>query len=325
MNRRQRILYAVLQSLLLIAASTIVRAQAYPNRPIRVIVPFAPGGATDAVMRMLAPRLAENLGQQVVVDNRPGGASTIGMDMVAKSAPDGHVLGVANLSFAVNPVLLSKIPYDTNRDFSLVSLVTIVPFVLTIHPSVPVQSVAELVALAKSRPGSLNYSSSGNASATQMATELFRYQSGIDIVHVPYTGGGPALIALLSGQVSIYFSSVPAALPHYRSGKLKALGVTSSRRDPTLPGIPTVAESGLPGYEAFEWQGIVVPAGTPAAVVTRLHQETVKSLSAPDLREKFNSVGAYAVGSTPEEFGLHVRKEVATWSKVIKAAGIRIE
>jgi len=308
-----------------VAGAGSVAAQNYPARAIRVIVPFAPGGATDAVLRMLAPRLSENLGQQVIVDNRPGGASTIGMDIVAKSAPDGYTLGVANLSFSINPNLFRKLPYDTNKDFAPVSLITIVPLVLSVHPSVPVRSVKELIAFAKARPGSLNYSSSGNASATQMATELFRYMSGINIVHVPYTGGGPALIAVISGQVSIYAGSIPALLPHFKSGRLVGLGITSAKRDPAIPDIPTIAEAALPGYESREWQGIVVPAATPAAIVSRLHQELVKTLAAPELKERFASVGAYAVGSTPEEFAAHIQKEIATMGKVIKEAGIRIE
>ena len=228
---------------LVLAHAPIASAQNYPTRPIRLIVPFAPGGATDAVARMLAPRLSENLGQSVVVDNRGGGASTIGMDLVAKSPPDGHTLGVANLSFAVNPSLLSKMPYNTEKDFALVGLVAKVPLVLTVHPSLPAKNMKELVALAKSRPGVMNYSSSGNGSATQMATELFRYMTSIDVVHVPYTGGGPALVSVLSGQVSIYFGSIPAVLPHFQSRKLRGLGVTSAKRDPAIPDIPSIAEA----------------------------------------------------------------------------------
>ncbi len=318
-------LVSALLSLSFIMGADFVAAQNYPTRAIRVIVPFAPGGATDAVLRMLAPRLSENLGQQVIVDNRPGGASTIGMDIVAKSQPDGYTLGVANLSFGINPNLFRKLPYDTNKDFAPVSLITIVPLVLSVHPSVPVRSVKELIAFAKARPGKLNYSSSGNASATQMATELFRSMSGIDIVHVPYTGGGPALIAVISGQVSIYAGSIPALLPHFKSGRLVGLGITTAKRDPAIPDIPTIAEAALPGYESREWQGIVVPAATPGAIVSRLHQELVKALAAPELKERFASVGAYAVGSTPEEFAAHIQKEIATMAKVIKEAGIRIE
>ncbi len=300
-------------------------AQSYPTKPVRVIVPFAPGGATDIVARLLAPRLSENLGQSVVVENRAGGGTTIGMDHVAKSPPDGHTLGVATLTFALNPSLHSKLPYSTEKDFAPVSLVSIVPFVMAIHPSVPARSVKQFIALAKAKPGALNYSSSGIGSASQMAAELLKFMTGTDMVHIPYTGGGPAMVALLSGQVSLFVMSIPGGLPHFKSGKLIALGVTSARRDPVLPDVPSIAESGLPGYELLEFQGIVAPAGTPRAIINRLHQEIVKSLAAPDLKERFTTSGAYVVGSTPEELADHVKKEITSWAKVIKAAGIKLE
>ena len=301
-------------------------AQRYPAKPVRYIVADAAGSGSDTLARMLAVELTPVLGQQVVVDNRPGGASTIGMDMVAKAAPDGYTLGVANLSFSINPTLFgAKLPYNTERDFALVSLITIVPLVISVHPSVPARSLKELIALAKAKPGSLNYSSSGNASATQMATELFRHMAGISIVHVPYNGGGPALISVLSGQVSIYAGSIPALLPHFKSGKLIGLAITTAKRDPAIADIPTVAEAALPGYDAREWQGIVVPAATPPAIVSRLYQELVKTLAAPELKERFVSVGATAVGSTPDEFAAHLKQETATMGRVIKEAGIRIE
>jgi tripartite-type tricarboxylate transporter receptor subunit TctC len=315
----------LLLSAICLAGPHLAHAQTYPAKPLRLIVPFAPGGATDSVARMVAPKLSENLGQSVVVENRAGGATTIGMDFVAKSPPDGYTLGVANLSFAVNPVLLSKMPYNTEKDFVPVGLVASVPFVMAVHPSVPARSIKELVALAKARPGALNYSSSGNGSATQMATELFRYLTGIDIVHVPFTGGGPALVSALSGEVSIYCASIPAMLPHFNSGRLRPLAITTVQRDPSMPQIPTMIEAGVPGYEAREWTGIVAPAATPRAIVTRLNQEIVKALSAPELSKRFAAVGAHPVGSTPEEFAAHVQKELAMWAKVIKAANIRIE
>jgi tripartite-type tricarboxylate transporter receptor subunit TctC len=299
-------------------------AQGFPAKPVRVVVPFAPGGATDVVFRLLAPRLSENLEQQVIVENRAGGGSTIGMDVVAKAAPDGYTLGVANLSFAVNPSLLAKLPYDTERDFAPVSLVTIVPLAVSVHPSVPARSVKELIALAKARPGTLNYASSGNGSATHMATEMFKFLTGTDIVHIPYSGGGPAVLAVVGGQVSIYTGSIPSQLQHVKSGKLVALAVTSAQPDPALPGIPTVGET-VPGYEAVEWQGVVVPAGTPGAVIERLNRAIVQSVKARDFNERLAGVGAHTVGSTPGEFADYLKKELATWSKVIKATGIRIE
>jgi len=300
-------------------------AQAYPTRPVRAIVPFAPGGATDAIMRMIAPRLSENLGQQVFVENRPGGAATIGMDVVAKSPPDGYTLGVANLTFSINPILLKKMPFDSEKDIALVSHISILPFLVGVHPSVPAKSIKELIALARARPGALNYSSSGQASATQMATELFKYLTKTDMVHIPFQGGGPALVAVLSGEVSVYWGTIPPLLAHMKSGRLRVLGVTTLQRDPAIPDVPTVAEAGVPGYQAAEWGGIVVRAGTPAAIVARLNQEIVKSLKSPDIAQRFAAVGAQAVGSTPEGFVAHIRRERETWANVIAAAGIKIE
>ncbi len=307
------------------AISTGAGAQTYPGKPIRIVVPFAVGGSTDVVFRILAPRLSGSLGQQVVVDNRPGGVATIGMDMVAKSAPDGYTLGVANLSFGANPFMLAKMPFDTEKDLAPVSLVTLVPMVLSVHPSVPARSVRELIALAKAKPGSLNYGSAGNASANHLATELFTYMTGAKMVHVPYKGGGPAVVSIVGGETAILFATIPSAIQHFKSGRLIGLGVSSAKRDPTLPDIPTVAEAGVPGYEVQEWQGVVVPAGTPAAVIGRLQQEIVKALANPETKERVASVGAHAVGSTPDELATFIKKELATWSKVIKTAGIRID
>lgn len=300
-------------------------AQSYPAKPIRVIVPFAPGGATDIVARMLAPRLSENLGQSVVIENRGGGGTTIGMQIVAKAPPDGYTLGVATLTFALNPSLFAKLPYHTEKDFLAVTLISQTPFVMSVHPSVPAKSVKGLIALAKAKPGDLNFSSSGIGSASQMAVELFKYMTGTDMVHIPYTGGGPALVAVLSGQVSIFTTSIPAGLPHFNAGKLRPLGVTSAKRDPILPDTPSIAEAGLPGYQLLEYQGFVVPAGTPRGVIDRLHRGVVESLAAPDLRERFTTSGTHVVGSNPEEFATHIRAQISTWGKVIQAAGVRLE
>lgn len=299
-------------------------AQTYPTKPVRVIVPFAPGGSTDIVARLLAPQLSANLGQSVVVDNRGGGGATIGMDLVAKAPPDGHTVGIATLTFALNPSLFAKLPYHSERDFVPVSLVSVMPFVMMIHPSVPARSVKELIALAKSRPGALNFSSSGVGSASQMAVELFKYMTNTDMVHIGYTGGGPALMALLSGQVSIFTGSMLAGLSHFKSGRLIPLGLTGTKRDPAIPDVPTIAESGLPGFELQEYQGFVVPAGTPPAAVQRLNAEVVKALANPELRERFTSQGAQIVGSTPEQLTDHIRKQTALWAKVIKSAGIKL-
>lgn len=299
-------------------------AQTYPNKPVRVIVPFAPGGSTDIVARLLAPQLSQNLGQTVVVDNRGGGAATIGMDLVAKAPPDGYTVGVATLTFALNPSLFAKLPCNSERDFVPVSLIAVMPFVKMIHPSVPARSVKELIVLAKARPGALNFASVGVGSASQMAVELFKYMTHTDMVHIGYNGGGPAILALLGGQVSIFTGSILAGLSHFKTGRLISLGITGSKRDPSIPEVPTIAESGLPGYELYEYQGFVVPQGTPSVVIQRLNGEIVKALNSPELRERFTSQGAQIVGGTPEQLSDHIRKQTALWAKVIKSAGIKL-
>ena len=321
--RLRRALLALLSVSLVFVGSAA--AQNYPARSIRIIIPFAAGGATDVVFRMLTPPLSEHLGQQVVIDNRPGGAATIGMDLAAKAAPDGYTLGVANVSFGVNPFILRKLPYDTEKDFVPVSLVATVTQVLLVHPSVPVRTVKEFIALAKAKPGALNYASGGNASSGHLACELLMHRTGIKMVHIPYKGGGPSVISSVSGETAINFTSVPASVQHLRSGRLVGLGVSSLTRDPALPDVPSIAEAGVPGYEFYDWQGVVAPAGTPGAVIVRLHQEIVKALGAPELRKRIAGVGARTVGSTPEELGAFIKKELATWSTVVKAAGIRID
>lgn len=300
-------------------------AQNFPNRAVRIIIPFAAGGATDVVFRMLTPALSEHLGQQVVIDNRPGGAATIGMDLAAKAAPDGYTLGVANVAFGVNPFALRKLPYDSERDFAPVSLVATVTQVLLVHPSVPARSVKELIALAKAKPGALNYASGGNASSGHLACELLMHRTGIRMVHIPYKGGGPSVISSVSGETAINFTSVPASVQHLRSGRLIGLGVSSAKRDAALPEVPSIAEAGVAGYEFSDWQGVVSPAKTPAAVITRLNQEFVKTLADAALRKRIEGVGARAVGSSPEELGAFIRKEFATWAAVVKAANIRID
>ncbi len=309
---------------LLTAGLTTAQAQPFPTRTVRLVVPFAPGGSTDIVARLLAPQLSMNLGQSVVVDNRGGGGATIGMDIVAKSPPDGHTLGIATLTFALNPSLFAKMPYDSERDFVPVSLVSVMPFVMMIHPSVPARTVKELVALAKSRPGALNFSSSGIGSASQMAVELVKYMTRTDMTHIGYTGGGPALTALLSGQVSIFTGSILAGLSHFKSGRLIPLGVTGTHRNSAIPDVPTIAESGLPGYDLQEYQGIMVPAGTPPAVVKRLNADIVKALSVPELKERFTTQGAQVIGSTPEQLTAHIKTQTELWGKVIKSAGIKL-
>ena len=319
----RRVVQALLSVAFIHAGSAA--AQNYPNRSIRMIIPFAAGGANDVVFRMLTPPLSEHLGQQVVIDNRPGGGATIGMDLVAKAAPDGYTLGVANVSLGVNPFIMRKLPYDTEKDFVPVSLVATVTMVLLVHPSVPVRTVKEFIALAKAKPGALNYASGGNASSGHLACELFMHRTGIKMLHIPYKGGGPSVISSVSGETAINFTSVPASVQHLRSGRLVGLGVSSRARDPALPDVPSIAEAGVPGYEFYDWQGVVAPAGTPAAVIARLHQEIVKSLGDPELRKRIAGVGARTVGGTPEDLAALIRKEFATWSVVVKATGIRID
>lgn len=300
-------------------------AQSYPAKPIRIVIPYGPGGAADVVLRILAPQLSENLGQQVVIDNRPGGAGTIGIDMVARSEPDGYTLGMANLTFAANPFMISKMPYDTPKDFLPVSLVATQSLALAVNPTLPARSVKGLIELAKAKSGSLNYASAGNAASNHLATELFKHLTGVGMTHVPYKSGAAAVLSLLSGETMILFATVPSSLQHFKSGKLIALAVSTAKRDFMLPDIPTVAESGLPGYDVYEWQSLVTPAGAPAAVIQRLNREIVNTLSRPDVKERIAGTGASPVGSTPEELGAHIKREMARWSTVIKAAGIRIE
>jgi tripartite-type tricarboxylate transporter receptor subunit TctC len=308
-----------------IALPAVAAAQAYPTRAIRIIVPYAPGGSTDVVFRLLAPRLAEDLGQQVVVENRPGGGSTIGLEIAAKSAPDGHTWGTPNITFGANPSLIRKMPFDSEKDLVPVSQVTVVTMVLSLHPSVPARSVKELIALAKKRPGELNFGSAGNASANHLATAKFMHQTGTNLLHVPYKGGGPAVISLVSGETSMLFATIPSAIQHIQSGRLRGLAVSRAQRSPALPDIPTVAEAGVPGFEAIEWNGVMVPAGTPGPVVKRIHQALANVLGAPAIRERILAVGAEVVASSPDEFTKFIRSEFATWAKVIKDLGIKIE
>jgi len=300
-------------------------AQSYPVKPIRIIVPYAPGGSTDVVFRILAPRLTENLGQQVLIENRPGAASTVGLDLVAKAPPDGYTVGISNIAYGANPTLYKKMPFDAEKDLVPVSLVSIVTMVLSVHPSVPARSVKQLIALAKSKPGTLNYGSAGNGSANHLATARFTYMTGIDMVHVPYKGGGPAVVSIVSGETAVLFATIPSAIQHFKTGKLVPLGVSRAQRNAALPDVPTIAEAAVPGYEAIEWNGVMVPAGTPPAVINRLHQAVVKAVAIPEVKERVNGLGADLVGNTPDEFRAFLKNELATWSKVVKEVGMRID
>src|SRR4051812_17598500 len=294
---------------------------AYPSKPIRLIVPYAPGGSTDVVLRLLAPRMSESLGQQVLVDNRPGAASTIGLEIVAKSPPDGYTVGVSNIAYGANPAIYKKMPFDSEKDLLPVTLVSIVTLVATVHPSLPARSIKELIALAKSRPSTLTYGSAGNGSATHLATARFEHMAGIKLVHIPYKGGGPAVISVVQGETSLLLATIPSSIQHFKTGKLIPLAVSSAKRNSALPDLPTISEAGVPGYEAIEWQGLMVPAGTPQAIIKTLNQATTKASQTPEIREKVTGLGADFVNSTPEEFDQFVKRELAVWSKVVRDVG----
>jgi tripartite-type tricarboxylate transporter receptor subunit TctC len=311
---------------LMICASWNAHAQNYPSKPIRFVVPFAAGGGSDLVARTVAAKITEALGQTVFVDNRAGAAGTIGADIAAKSPPDGHTLLLgSNGPLAINPSLYAKLPYDASRDFAPVSLVTIMPFVLVVHPSLPVKSLKELVALAKAKPGQLNYGSPGNGSTTHLANELLKSMTGMQVTHIPYKGVAPAATDLISGQVQMMSGDLSTLLPHVRSGRMHALAVTAARRSSLLPDMPTVAEAGVPGYEASGWFGVLVPSGTPQAVVERLNSAIVKGLAMNDARERLATLGGEVGGGPPEHFSTHIRSEAAKWSKLINALGLKGE
>jgi tripartite-type tricarboxylate transporter receptor subunit TctC len=300
-------------------------AQNYPAKPIRIIVPYAPGGSTDVVFRILAPRLTEILGQQIVIDNRPGAASTIGLEIVAKSPPDGYTVGVSNIAYGANPAIYKKMPFDSEKDLLPVTLVSIVTLVATVHPSLPARSIKALIALAKSNPGTLTYGSAGNGSANHLATERFAHMAGIKLLHIPYKGGGPAVISIVQGETSILLATIPSSIQHFKTGKLIPLAVSSAKRNSALPALPTISEAGVPGYEAIEWQGLMVPAGTPPAVIRTLYQATTKASQIPEVREKVAGLGADFVNTTPEEFDQFLKRELAVWSKVVREVGIKID
>ena len=312
--------------LLACAASAVhVSAQVYPERPVRFVVPYPPGGATDIISRTLGQKLSDAFKQQFVVDNRGGAGQVIGTDIVAKSAPNGYTILLASVTHSINPALLSRLPYDSVKDFSAIALVASGPNVLVVHPSLPARSVAEFVKLMKASPGKYNYASSGNGSGGHLATELFKSMAGIDINHIPYKGNGPATVDLLAGQVPIMFTSTAPMLPHMRSGKLRGLATTGASRSSATPDIPSIAELGFPGYEASLWYGIFAAAGTPSAIVKALNTQLVVALKAPDVRERFTGLGIDVAGGTPDDLDKHLRSELTKWERVIRNAKIRPE
>jgi tripartite-type tricarboxylate transporter receptor subunit TctC len=296
--------------------ATSAFGQTYPARSIRLIVPYGAGGSADIAARLIAPRLAESLGQQVVVDNRPGAGTIIGTELLAKSPPDGHTLMLANVSFGAVPALHRKLPYDPANDFAAVSLVDVAPQLLLVHPSLPVRKISDLVALAKSKPGQINYSSAGIGSGNHLNAELFRSETGISIVHVPYQSGAQALTALLTGEAQIDFAGIAAALPYIN--RVRILAVTSPKRVSGFPEVPTVAETVAPGFEFYEWHGIITRAGTPGETIAVLNREINKAVLVPEVRERIAAFGADAIGSTPQQMTDRIRAEMARWKNALK-------
>ncbi len=300
-------------------------AQPYPSKAVRMIVPFPPGGGTDYTARLLGQKLGEMWGQPVVIENRPGASTIIGSEIVAKAAPDGHTLLMGSVNHTINPSLIAKLPYDTIKDFAPVTVAVTAAYVLVVHPSLPVKSVKELIALARARKGEINYSSSGSSGPQHLAGEFFKMMAKIDIIHVPYKGGGPAVTALVGGHVQMQFSTPVSALTHIKTDRLRPLAVTSLKRSETFPDLPTVSEAALPGYEAVTWWGLLAPARTPREIVTKLHSDVVKVLQMPDTREKLAREGVSPAGNTPAEFVAMISKDIVKMENIVKAANIKLD
>lgn len=312
----------------LLTAAVLVAASAhaqYPNRPVRMVVPSSAGGGTDIIARIVAPKLTDGLGQQIVVENRPGAGTMIGGEVVAKAPPDGYTLLMGVSTLATNPVIYKKVPYNAITDFAPITLVLSAPNILVVHPSLPVKTVKELIWFAQARPGELNFGSAGAGTGPHLSMELFLSMAGLKMVHVPYKGSAPAMIDLLSGQVVTMAATMLTGMPHVRSGRLRALGLTGSKRNAAARDVPTIAEAGVPGYEAVQWYGLLAPAQIPKDIVARLNREMVAILQLADIKERFAADGGDAVPTTPEEFGRYIRSEMEKWARVAKAAGIRPE
>ncbi len=314
---------------LLAAALTITAsatcAQTYPTRAVRLVVPFLAGGSTDIVGRTVGQKLSEMWGQPVVVDNRPGGGTTIGTEAVAKSAPDGYTLLVTPAPFTINPSLLAKLPYDALNDFAPITLINTTPLVMVVHPGVPAKNVKELIALAKANPGKLNFGSSGTGGSNHLAGELFNAMAGVKMVHIPYKGNAGALTDIVGGHLDVVYNGVTSAIALIKGGKLRVLAVTSLQRTPALPDVPTLNESGLKGFEAVAWNGLTAPAKTPRDVIMKINADVIKVVSSPELRERLKAEGSDPVGSSPEQYAAFLRDEIAKWAKVIKFAGVKAD
>jgi tripartite-type tricarboxylate transporter receptor subunit TctC len=316
---------AIAAALAVSIAAPSAFAQNYPTKPIRLVAPFAPGGGTDISARILAEALGKSFDQTVVVDNRPGAGSILGTDIVAKSIPDGYTLLLGNISMAFNAALYRKLPYDTLRDFIPISLVTDQPNILVAHPSIAAKSFKEFIALARQQPGKLTFASAGLGSGTHLAMELLLMSQNMDLVHVPYKGTGPALTALLGNQVTAFFSTFASALPHVKADRLRAFAVTSVKRTKALPAVPTVAESGVPGYEYSTWYGLLGPAGVPKPIIAKLNKSTVAALSTPEVQQKYLAQGVDPIPSTSAHYSAYLKSETAKWTKVVRAAKIPLQ
>lgn len=316
---------AFICGLLSLVLTAPANAQSYPNKPVRVVVPYPPGGPTDIVARVLFQQVSEATGQQFLVDNRAGAGGNIGAEIVAKSPADGYTLLIGTTAHAINMSLFKNLSYDVQKDFAPVSLLTQGPLVLVAHPQFPANSIKEVIELAKSKSGGLNFASSGNGQSTHLSAELFNTMAGIKMSHVPYKGSAPALTDVMSGQVDVMFDTTLSAMPFVKAGKLKALGLTSPVRSPAAPDVPTIAESGLPGYEVFAWNGVFVPTGTPKAVVQQLNDQIRRAMLLPQVKDKFSAQGFAASWNSPENFGVFVKNEVDKWTRTVKASGATLD
>jgi len=326
MKRMQlKVLNSALCGAMLLFAGATALAQKYPDKPLRMVVPFAPGGGTDVLARVLSTKLGQNLGVNIVIENRGGAGGTLGSEVVARSAPDGYTLLFTSASHVFNPGLRTKMSYDSINDFAPVTLAALVPHLLIAHPSLPIRNVRELLVLERSRPGEIAYSSGGNGSSIHLAAALFVKLAKVNMVHIPYKGGGPGMIGVLAGEASVMFPTLQSVMPHVQSGRLRSIAISTLKRSPALPEVPTVNESGLPGYDATGWYGLLVRAGTPVAAVSRLHAETVKVLNDPQMNRRLANDGAVAVGNTPAEFDKFIRDETAKWVQIIRDLKIRVD
>jgi tripartite-type tricarboxylate transporter receptor subunit TctC len=316
---------AFLTSVMALLFAGPILAQSFPAKPVRVVVPYPPGGPTDIVARVLFQQVAEATGQQFLIDNRAGAGGNIGAELVAKSPPDGYTVLIGTTAHAINMSLFKNLNYDIQKDLMPVSLLTQGPLVLVAHPQFPASSVKEVIELAKTKPGGLNFASSGNGQSTHLSAELFNTMAGIKMAHVPYKGSAPALTDVMSGQVDVMFDTTLSAMPFVKAGKLKALGLTSAVRSPAAPDVPTIAESGLPGYEVFAWNGVLVPAGTPKAIIQQLNEHIRKAMLLPQVKDKFSAQGFAASWNSPESFGVFLKTEVDKWGRTVKASGATLD